>query len=285
MSTLWEEMEALRHDEDPSPSTARAERRKAKQQTLEAPIETATEPAPRKASPSIGEDLIKGMAVSALVLSLALAFGFDPVSRGGAVEASTGETLAAASAPPVTAPQTAPPTIPAPAPAPAPEAQAEVATSPTTAAPPPATTSTTLRATTTTTRPATTTTTARPAPIGPASATASGTGVTLTLDIGPTGEVRAVDGRLSANMSDGRVLYSVLVDFGDGAVLPGSVSPWACNDPAAPNPHTLPLPGHTYRAPGTYQVTVAVSTAKCIPTDDDWGPRESAEVTVQIVVP
>jgi PKD repeat protein len=84
---------------------------------------------------------------------------------------------------------------------------------------------------------------------------------------------------------DLRVLRTTSVDFGDGKVVDGGVQPWACGAPGVPNPYVLTVPTHTYRAAGTYTVTVSATTAVCSLEDNDLGPDEPAEVRPNIVVP
>jgi len=62
------------------------------------------------------------------------------------------------------------------------------------------------------------------------------------------------------------------------------VQPFACNDPAAPATMAFPAPAHVYRAPGSYGVTVTVTTAACNPYDNDWGPQHPSDVHLVAVV-
>jgi hypothetical protein len=141
--------------------------------------------------------------------------------------------------------------------------------------------------TTTTTAPPSTTTTAStvpPAPIAPASATTSGPGVSLALEVGPAGGARSLQGRLSARFENGAaVLRAVRVDFGDGTASTLDVVAWECNAADAPNPHEVALPAHTYGGPGTYDIIVTATTAACSPDDDDWGPETGSPVRLEIV--
>jgi capsular exopolysaccharide synthesis family protein len=140
---------------------------------------------------------------------------------------------------------------------------------------PPATTSTTVKATTTTTLPPS---------ITPASATAAGAGVSLTLEATPVRR-RSVTMRLTTGLSEGRVLRAVRIDYGDGKVVEPGIEEWACWAPGAPNPYVLTAPTRSYGATGTYSVTVTVTTATCSPDDDDWGPEENAEIRLTLSVP
>jgi hypothetical protein len=147
------------------------------------------------------------------------------------------------------------------------------------------TTTTTKPPTTTTTAPATTTTTVPPQPMGTASASTTGAGVALSLDVGPADGARSLQGHLSVGFEDSSVLRAVRIDFGDGTALTVDLVAWDCNAPGAPNPYDVALPAHTYGGPGTYAVAVTATTAVCSPDDDDWGAETLSEVRLDIVAP
>ena len=228
----------------------------------------------------LGETLIAAMVGGVLLVTLALALGFDPGGDAQTMEAATGP--AAGAAQPAATSTSSPPTTQATPPETAPPAVAGATTTPSTT-PAPVATSTTTPTTRAAVAP-TTTTTARPAPIAPVSATSAHPPVTLTVDLTPGEGVRALEGSLSALVADDEVLRAVRIDFGDGTVLPVAVHAWSCYHTQAPNPSVITLPDHVYGAGGTFDVTLVVTTGHCTWPDTDSGPETTSELRVTVVV-
>ena len=279
MSSLSDELEALRPPVEP-PAQGKWRKRRAV-------TEPGAEPrvgdhlTSHRPTPPLGEGLIAGMVVSMVLFSAALALGFEPGGAGPQSVEFASTPAGGAAGPSATSTSSPPTTQPEPAVAVLAADPVVPATTPTTAPAPVA------APTTTTTRAAvapTTTTTARPAPIAPVSATSAHPAVTLTLDLTPGAGIRSLEGRLSALLADDQALRAVRTDFGDGTVAPGTVHPWPCYAPGAPNPSAVALPDHTYAKAGTYPVTVVVTTAGCTWPEETWGPETFSEIRVNVVV-
>ena len=155
---------------------------------------------------------------------------------------------------------------------------------PTTAAPPTTrpTTATTVatRSTTTTTVPSAITAIQRQT----SSQVFSGLQLTLTASPPWSGAVRTAGFQLTAEFGDTRVLRSVHIDFGDGAAADADVRAWDCWDPAAPNPHVVSGPTHTYAAAGTYRVVITVRTGLCVPGQDEPAAGNTVQLPLSLVV-
>jgi hypothetical protein len=216
-----------------------------------------------------GEAPIK-TAVAAETLERGSTQTADATATTVAAESTTSTTATTVAAEPTTS--TTATTVPA------------VSPPPTTAAPP---TTRPTTATTVTTR-STTTTTVSPAITAIQRQTSSQvfSGLQLTLTASPpwSGAVRTAGFQLTAEFGDTRVLRSVYIDFGDGAAADADMRAWDCWDPAAPNPHVVSGPSHTYAAAGTYRVVITVRTGLCAPGQDDPVAGNTAQLPLSLVV-